>query len=203
MKAFPIVLAAAWLVLPSCESLSSAEYTPEYLKESSPLDPPGTETVRNAMRQQRVKEGKYEPGTTLSVQQGRVFLLNRNPEYDPEAGGRLVEAESAQLLSCEGIYYFVEMSDGKRGYLRESDFIDPWMQEPAQEEPTIQLEENQTLATNEHGRSVVLVGRKSERAAEFERRRKAVESGTPLPEPAPAGDEPPPLPEPAGDAPQE
>ncbi len=217
-KVFPLILAGVMLALPSCESLSSEEYTPEYLRESSPLDPPGTEAARKEMRMKRVKEGKYETGVTLAVQQGRVFLLSRNPEYDPDAGGRLVEAEEAKILSCEGLYYFVEMSDGKRGYLRESDFVDPMAQDGlflpdgVEGAAPIQLDENQTLTTNADGRAVLLVGKKSDRSAEFEKRRKAVEKGEPVPMPE-MGDEPlpapaaseelPPLPEPAGDGPQE
>ncbi len=216
MKLFPLFLAPALLLLPSCESIPSEEYTPEYLKESSPLDPPGTEAARQALRQQRVKEGKYEEGSTQTVQQGRAFLFFRNPEYDAEAGGRLVEAEEATIRSCEGLYYFVEMSDGKRGYLRESDFEDPmametaaFMSEGLEGMEPIQLDENQTLTTNADGRTVLLVGKKSDRSAQFEKLRKAVETGAPVPVETPAEELPapsselPPLPEPAGDGPQE
>ncbi len=217
MKAFPLILTAAMLVLPSCDSISSEEYMPEYMKETTPLDPPGTEAARKAMRLERVKEGKFATGTSVPVQQGRVFLLSRNPEYSPEPEGRLVESAEAKILSCEGLYYFVEMQDGKRGYLRESD-----LEQPIELMPTdpmlmggmfgpdgeveggapMQLDENQTLTTNTDGRSVILVGKKTERTAEFEKRKEAVEKGEPIPLPATGGDElPPPLPAPAGDGP--
>ncbi len=220
MRLFPLSLAGLLLVLPSCDSLSSMlapeEYTPEYLKETTPLDPPGTEAARKAMRMERVKEGKFETGSTVAVQQGRVFLLSRNPEYSPEPEGRLVEAAEAKILSCEGLYYFVEMEDGKRGYLRESDFEqpaadllpgDPLFLADGELEggAPIQLDENQTLTTNEDGRAVLLVGKKSSRSAEFEQRKKAVVKGEGFePLPAPVADEepPPPLPEPAGDGPE-
>ncbi len=218
MKAFPLILSGLLLVIPSCDSLSSEEYTPEYLKETTPLDPPGTEAARKAMRMERVKEGRYETGSTVAVQQGRVFLLSRNPEYSPEPEGRLVEAAEAKILSCEGLYYFVEMEDGKRGYLRESDFeppvelmpTDPMMaggmflpEGEVEGGAPMQLDENQTLTTNADGRSVVLVGKKSDRSAEFAQRKEAVEKGEAFHIPAPAGadEAPPPLPEPAGDGP--
>ncbi len=214
MKVFPLIFAGALLVLPSCDSLFSEDYTPEYMKEASPLDPPGTEAARKAMRLERVKEGKYETGSSMAVQEGRVFLLSRNPEYSPEPEGRLVEAGEAKILSCEGLYYFVELDDGKRGYLRESDFVppvelvptDPMMfgvEGEVEGAAPMPLDENQTLTTNADGRAVVLVGKKSERTAEFEQRKEAVEKGLPVPLPAPAVDEPPPpLPEPAGDGPE-
>ncbi len=224
MRAFPLVLAGVLLVLPSCNSTFSEDYLPEYMKETTPMDPPGTEAARKAMRLERVKEGRYETGSTVPVQQGRVFLLSRNPEYSEEPEGRMVEVAAAKILSCEGLYYFVEMEDGKRGYLRESDFEPPVELMPT--DPMLagamfgpegvveggapmQLDENQTLTTNEDGRAVVLVGKKTERSAEFEQRKQAVESGLPVPVPAagtlpmPAVDEPPPpLPEPAGDGPE-
>ncbi len=217
MKPFPLILAGALLVLPSCDSLSSAEYTPEYMKETSPLDPPGTEAARKAMRMERVKEGKFATGSSVAVQQGRVFLLSRNPEYSPEPEGRLVDAVSAKILSCEGLYYFVELEDGKRGYLRESDFEPPveliptdpmmaggmFLPEGGEVEGAapMALDENQTLTTNADGRAVVLVGKKTERTAEFEQRKQAVETGTAVPAPSYDLGAPPPLPEPAGDGP--
>ncbi len=223
MRFFPLALTGLLLVLPSCDSLFSEEYMPEYMKETTPLDPPGTEAARKAMRLERVKEGKFETGSSVPVQGGRVFLLSRNPEYNPEPEGRLVEAAEAKILSCEGLYYFVELEDGKRGYLRESDFEQPaadllptdpmlagglFLPGEVEGGAPVQLDDNQVLTTNEDGRAVVLVGKKSDRAAEFERRRQAVEKGEPLPLPAPqtapaagADEEPPPLPEPAGDGP--
>ncbi len=215
MKLYPYLFAGLALVLPSCDSISSAEYTPEYLKETTPLDPPGTEAARKAMRMERVKEGKFETGSSVPVQQGRVFLLSRNPEYSPEPEGRLVESAEAKILSCEGLYYFVEMEDGKRGYLRESDLeqpmdllppADPMMAEFGGElegGAPIQLDDNQTLTTNRDGRSVILVGKKTGRSAEFEKRKTAVEKGESFPSYSTTGnDEPPPLPEPAGDGPE-
>ncbi len=217
MKAFPLILAAAVLLLPACNTMFSEDYLPEYMKETTPLDPPGTEAARKAMRLERVKEGLYANGETVPVQQGRVFLLTRNPEYSPEPEGRMVEAAEAKVLSCEGLYYFVQLPDGKRGYLRESDF-----EQPVELLPTdvlygpdgapleggapIELDENQTLTTNEDGRSVVLVGKKTERSAEFEQRKQAVEQGKPVPADLPQlpslDEPPPPLPEPAGDGPE-
>ncbi len=210
------------LVLSSCDSFKQEEYTPEYLKEPSPLDPPGTEAARKAMRQERVKEGgKFETGTSVPVQEGRVFLLSRNPEYSHEPSGRMVEADEAKILSCEGLYYFVELEDGKRGYLRETDFVQPEVDlvstnpmfagefagdmfipdGEVEGAAPMQLDDNQTLTTNEDGRAVLLVGKKSDRSAEFEQRKQAVEKGEPLPSSI-SIDEPPPLPEPAGDGPE-
>ncbi len=192
-------------LLPSCET--TEEYTPEYLREDSPLDPPGTAEARKAQRAERVKEGLFAPGSTVDVQQGRVFLLSRNPDYSDEPSGRMVDAEQAKVISCEGLYYFVELDGGKRGYLRESDLVSPVQLVPTDpvmvngdlfatpvgdDGTPLPLDENQTYATNATGRTVILVGKTSERGNEFEERKKAVEEGS-----TSGGDEPPPLPEPS------
>ncbi len=208
MKLFPILLAGL-LLLPACESLPSSKFVPEYMKEDSPLDPPGTSEARRAMRAQRVKEGKFATDSTVDVQEGRVFLLDRNPDYSQDPNGSLVEAASAKIMSCEGLYYFVELDGGQRGYLRESDLVQPVELVPtagmvvggdifAPEGPVegaapLPLDDNQTLTTNADGRAVVLVGKKTERSAEFEERKKVVEGEAS----ATDGDEPPPLPAPA------
>ncbi len=207
MRSLPIALAALAL-LPSCDSLFSGEYSPEYLREDSPLDPPGLAAARKAQRDALVKEGLFAPGSTVEVQQGRVFLLARNPERTPEPSGKMVESAKAKIISCEGLYYFVELDGGERGFLRESDLVQPVELVPTNPmlagdlfatpisevaEP-LPLDENQTLTTNNNGRTVVLVGKKSERSAEFEERKKEVETGGD----SGADSEPPPLPEPSG-----
>ncbi len=211
MKLFPILLAGL-VLLPSCETTLSGDYVPEYMRPDSPLDPPGTSAARAAMRAKRVKKGKFETGSTISVQEGRVFLLTANPDYSPEPSGTLVDANEARIMSCEGLYYFVELDGGQRGYLRESDLVQPVELVPTdpmmvmggdifagdsavEGAAPVPLNDNQTLTTNEDGRAVVLVGKKTERSAEFEQRKKEVEGqGTAASD---GGEEPPPLPEPA------
>lgn len=205
MKRLALLLVCG-LALPSCtwvkETLMTpGDYTPEYLKEDSPLDPPGTADARRAERERLVKEGNYATGSTVDIQEGKAFLFKRNPDYTPGVTGRMVKAQQAKILSCEGLYYFVETDGGKRGFMRESDFVAPTklvqtgladpgafpLEEgnvtngsllPAME--ALPLEEagpinpNQKLMTNESGRTVVIVSKKSDRSAEFEARKKAI-----------------------------
>ncbi len=212
-------------VLSSCSLFNPEEqdYTPEYLREDSPLDPPGTAAARAALRAKLVKEGAFAPGEQLEVQQGKVFLFYRNPDHSHDTSGRMVDAVTARIISCEGLYYFVETDGGKKGYLRESDLVSPVKTListqtelfPGGEMPM--LPENwgddtasapdgaQKIMTTSSGRTVVVVKKKSDKSAEFEARKKQFEEtagqklggtpaeGTPLPDPASV-----PLPEPAG-----
>ena len=116
-------------LLSSCGVLDSlttpGEYMPIYLQEPSPLDPPGMDAVRAEARAKYVKEGLYADGETLDVQQGKAYLFNRNPDYYEGAKGRMVDTATARIISCEGLYYFVEIEDGSKGFLRETDFVNP------------------------------------------------------------------------------
>lgn len=214
-------------VLSSCSLFNPEEqdYTPEYLREASPMDPPGTAEARAALRAKLVKEGAFAPGEQLEVQQGKVFLFFRNPDHSHDTSGRMVDAATARIISCEGLYYFVETDGGKKGYLRESDLVSPIKtlistQEelfPGGEMPA--LSENwgedaanlpdgaQKLMTTTSGRTVVVVKKKSDRGTAFEARKRQFEEsagqrlgGTPqegegTPLPDPASV---PLPEPMG-----
>ena len=124
MKFLPLVIAPV-LFLSSCSIFEKGEYVPEYLKEPSPLDPPGTEAARAAEKAKRVKEGAFETGSTQKVNEGKVFLFKRNPDYDEDASGKMVSTENAKIISCEGLYYFVEVDDGRKGFLRETDMVAP------------------------------------------------------------------------------
>ena len=197
---------------------SPGEYMPIYLQEPSPLDPPGMEAVRAEARAKYVKEGMYADGETLDVQQGKAYLFNRNPDYYEGAKGRMVEAASATIISCEGLYYFVELEGGGKGFLRETDFVNPvklvatspmagegllpstaglplvddWSDLPP-------MNGDQKLMTNDTGRTVLVVSKKSSKTDEFNARRRELQQA-----PAAAGDDgglPTPtaeLPEPAG-----
>ena len=219
MKLLPLVLAPV-LLFSSCSLLEKGEYVPEYLKEPSPLDPPGTEAARAAEKAKRVKEGAFETGSTQKVNEGKVFLFKRNPDYDEDVTGKMVSTENAKIISCEGLYYFVEVDDGSKGFLRESDMQSPVKQlvsttemhfpgldpnAPADDmfpEPgeVIELDSNQKLMTNSVGRTVVVANKKSDKSSAFEARKKALMEGksldsVPLPDPADV-----PLPEPTGSA---
>lgn len=226
MKLSSIVIMALGVVLLSSCSLFDPEeqdYTPEYLREDSPLDPPGTSEARAALRAKLVKEGAFAPGEELEVQQGKVFLFYRNPDYSHDTSGRMVEAATARIVSCEGLYYFVETDAGKKGYLRESDLVSPVKMLVSTEDNLFpegempQLPQNwgneadsaldgaQKIMTTSSGRTVVVIKKKSERSAEFEARKKQLEEAegerlgvspqetAPLPDPASV-----PLPEPTG-----
>lgn len=201
-------------LLSSCgviESLTTpGEYMPLYLQEPSPLDPPGMEAKRAEARAKYVKEGLYADGETLDVQQGKAFLFNRNPDYYEGAQGRMVDTATARIISCEGLYYFVEIEDGSKGFLRETDFVNPVklvstaetgflppVEDWADSEP---MDGDQTIMTNDTGRAVLVVSKKSRKTDEFEARRRelqkspAVEDDGGLPTPTAE------LPEPAGSA---
>ena len=193
------------------ESLTTpGEYMPLYLQEPSPLDPPGMEAKRAEARAKYVKEGLYADGETLDLQQGKAFLFNRNPEYYEGAQGRMVNTATARIISCEGLYYFVEIEDGSKGFLRETDFVNPVklvstaetgflppVEDWADSEP---MDGDQTIMTNDTGRAVLVVSKKSRKTDEFEARRRelqkspAVEDDGGLPTPTAE------LPEPAGSA---
>lgn len=195
-----VLLAAGALLLSSCSLFEKGEYTPLYLTEPSPLDPPGTDEARAAMRAERVKEGTFKAGDTPEVQQGRAYLLYRNPDYDNQTSGRMVETTKVKVISCEGTYYFVETDDGKRGFLRESDMVNPETITligttdlvpmpvgegllpgedgilPFEQAPLSPNAEGGQVRTDNRGRNVVIVGRRSN-SQEFEARRRALESG--------------------------
>lgn len=206
----------------SCDAVKSltkpGEYHPEYMNEASALDAPGMAAAREAQRQERVKEGTYAPGEELEVQESKVYLFNRNPDKDENATGKMVQAAKAKIIACEGLYYFVETDEGDKGFLRESDLVNPvklvsttdmllpngetpgpegWAEGAVEQPEVMQLDANQTLMTNESGRTVVVVGKKSEKSDDFEARKKALMEGQSMPAPSAA---PAPLPEPASEA---
>lgn len=194
-----ILMIASALLLTSCGLFESGEYTPLYLTEPSPLDPPGMEDARAKMRAERVKEGMFEVGATPEVQQGRAYLLDRNPDFAAEnPSGRMVTTATVRVLSCEGTYYFVESEDGKRGYLRESDMVNPVSLVATSEllplsgegllpdgEGVLPIDDAAPtdgtvprVRTTETGRTVVIVGTNSgSKSDEFERRKRALENG--------------------------
>lgn len=223
---YPILPLLGSCVLVSCHLFDKkkGDYTPAYLKEESALDAPGESAARDALRDKLVKDGAFADGETLEVQQGKVYLFTRNPDNDSNTGGRMVESATAKILSCEGLYYFVELEDGSKGFLRESDLVNPvklvstldgampdggvtpgpegWGDGVEQPE-VVELDSNQKLMTNDSGRTVVVVNKKSDRNDEFEARKKALENGqSSAPAsadlPTPAADVP--LPEPTGAA---
>ena len=204
------------ILLSSCgvlESLTTpGEYMPIYLQEPSPMDPPGMEAVRAEARAKYVKEGLYADDETLEVQQGKAYLFNRNPDYYEGAQGRMVDTSSAKIISCEGLYYFVEIDDGRKGFLRETDFVNPVKLVsttdggilPTGELPAIgewhpgeERDGAQTIMTTNTGRAVLVVRKKSQKTDEFEARRRELQQAPAAVEgdlPTPTAD----LPEPAG-----
>lgn len=198
------------------ESLTTpGEYMPLYLQKPSPLDPPGMEAKRAEARAKYVKEGLYADGETLDVQQGKAYLFNRNPDYYEGAKGQMVRTATAKIISCEGLYYFVEIEDGSKGFLRETDFVNPVklvsttdigmlptaglppVEAWAETEP---VNGDQTIMTNDTGRAVLVVSKVSQKTDEFEARRRELEKA---PAAADDGGLPTPtaeLPEPAGSA---
>lgn len=187
------------------------EYHPEYMNEASALDGVGMQAARDAQRNALVQEGTYAPGDTLDVHESKVYLFNRNPDKNEAATGKMVSTQKAKIISCEGLYYFVEVDDGSKGFLRESDLVNPvklvatdgfllpngetpgpegWAEGAVEQPEVVQLDSNQTLMTNENGRTVVVVGKKSEKSNDFEARKKAILEGNAAPQPAPPAPEP-------------
>lgn len=179
------------MALTSCSLFEPGEYAPIYLQEPSPLDPPGMEAIRAEARAKYVKEGMYADGQELEVQHGKAYLFNRNPDYYEGAKGRMIEAATAKIISCEGLYYFVELDEGSKGFLRETDFVNPvklvstmknddllsgipllpdesWNNTPP-------AHGDQTIMMNETGRPVLVVSKKSPKSDEFEARRRELQ----------------------------
>lgn len=187
------------------------EYHPEYMNEESALDTPGMAAARAAQREALLQEGSYAPGDVLDVHESKVYLFSRNPDKNAEATGKMVTTQKATIIACEGLYYFVAVDDGSKGFLRESDLVNPiklvsttdgnlpggetpgpegWGEDAVEQPDVVQLNSEQTLMTNESGRTVVVVSKKSEKTNDFEARKKAMLEGRN----APAADA---LPEPA------
>ena len=209
-----LTLFAVATVLTSCSWLKRmaepGEYSPAYLQEESALDPPGAAAAREEARRKLVKEGMFVPGAEIEVKEGKAFLFTRNPDHVPETGGRMIKTAKAKILSCEGTYYFVEAEEGQRGFLRESDFVDPVSMltttgsflpdgqgilpgaAPTDggtvlQDGTLDIGDNKTLTTNENGRTVVVVGKKTDKSDKFEEEKRRIEAASedaPLPEPA-------------------
>lgn len=199
MKLSLAALALCVFMLPSCKHGSTIVSTPTYLQADLPSDPPGLRASRAAERAKRVKEGAYKPGDELEVQGGKVFVFRRNPDIDQETSGGMVSAEKAKVVVCEGMYYYAELSDGSKGYIRETDLVNPQHfaqrgllpdpnmegmitnaggmlfpeESPVQGQP-IELDVNQKLMTNAAGRTVMVVSKTSEKGDEFEARKKAM-----------------------------
>lgn len=203
------------LLLPACRT-SSVGYMPEYLKEDSPLDPPGTAAARAALRAKYLKEGTFAKNDTPEVNQGKAFFFDRNPDRDENAKGTMVKTARVKVIACEGLYYFVQADDGQRGYVRESDLVPPvqlvstletpigegidgiFPELPPTEGEAVELENNQTLMTDRNGRTVVVKSKQTEKSAEFEKlKRDITDQGEPAAPAAPVPEEIPDLPEPA------
>lgn len=224
MRLFLLLPLAAALLVTSCKTTTKG-YLPEYLREDSPLDPPGTAAARAALRAKYLKEGTFAKGDEPEVNQGKAFFFDRNPDRDENAKGKMVKTDKVKVIACEGLYYFVQADDGQRGYVRESDFVPPVQlvstldstlgigvdsifPELPQDEggAPIELENNQMLMTNQNGRTVIVKSKQTEKSDEFEQRKNDIlNRGTaPAAPSVPAeGDvpdlpEPAPLPEPAG-----
>jgi hypothetical protein len=213
MKPFVTLSLLSMTLFTSCsvlERLSNpGEYTPIYLEEPSPLDPPGMDAIRAEARAKYVKEGLYKDGETLEVQQGKAFLFNRNPDYYEGAKGRMIQSANARIISCEGLYYFVELDNGSKGFLRETDFVNPGklvsnslenlLPEESWDTPG-SMDGEQQVMTNTSGRAVLVVKKTSKKTDEFNARRRellnkqatAPADDTALPTPTEE------LPEPAG-----
>lgn len=225
MKFRTVLFLLSVSLLTSCSMLerltTPGEYTPIYLQEPSPLDPPGMDAIRAEARAKYVKEGMYKDGETLEIQQGKAYLFNRNPDYYEGAKGRMVESAQAKIISCEGLYYFVELDNGNKGFLRETDFVNPvklvstaeilgdgllpstGMLPPVDGWDDVEfMGGDQKLMTNTSGRTVLVVSKKSKKSDEFNARRRELMN---TPAPASEGDSSLPtptaeLPEPAGSA---
>ena len=213
MKPLALISLLSVTLLSSCsvvERLTTpGEYTPIYLEEPSPLDPPGMDAIRAEARAKYVKEGLYKDGETLEVQQGKAFLFNRNPDYYEGAKGRMVTTANARIISCEWLYYFVELDDGSKGFLRETDFVNPVKLVATSAEALLPEESwgdealmggDEQIMTNTHGRAVLVVKKTSKKTDEFNARRRELLKQQPA---APADDTSLPtpteeLPEPAG-----
>lgn len=131
MKISTLMMApfAAVLLLASCAS-TEKNPLPLYLAPESAMDEPGTSTAREAEFNKRQKDGIFKVGETVYVSQGKSYFFAQNPEIDGDNGGKMMNADSVTIASCEGMYYYVKTLDGDGGYLRESDLISAAARDP-------------------------------------------------------------------------
>ncbi len=122
------------LCLVSCKS-SFKGYTPAYLIPDTALDAPGVGASRKMERDKRRKDGLYEVGEVRPVRGGKAMLFMSNPDYDQHIKpvGELIEATTAKVIFCEGLYYFVETDNKDRGYMRESDLAAKAAETPSEQ----------------------------------------------------------------------
>ena len=177
---------------------------PEYLKEDSPLDPPGTAAARAEMRAKYLKEGVFAKDARPEVNGGKILICSRNPEREKALDARYVETATVKIIACEGTYYFVEADGGERGYVKETDLINPAALPPLPEGQDgfgpllpgdtellpgqeddgpagVELQGNQKLMQDRNGRNVIITDKKTDRSGEFEARQKALQQGQKLP----------------------
>ncbi len=122
-KIFLLSIALGGMWLSSCSSLDDT--TPVYMLPGRSNDPPGMDAARKAERLKRQKEGIYPIGSSVKIANEKTFFFHRNPDIDEITTGRMVKASEAKILACEGLYYFVETPKGERGFVRETDIVNP------------------------------------------------------------------------------
>lgn len=200
----PVLLLTSLLLLSSCSLFKPAESLPEYLREDSPLDPPGTAAARAEMRAKYLKEGIYAKGDRVDIFGGRIVLFDRNPERESNIKARSIETGTVKVIACEGTYYFVEADGGEMGYAKETDLFNPAAMPllPEGQEPFgplvpgdgqlipgvpgadgagVDIGGNQRLMQDADGHSVIITPSSSQRSSEFAARERALQQGQSLP----------------------
>ncbi len=206
MKINQLTLIALCGLISSCVGIKGGDLknnTPPHLMPESALDPPGAETARKAERLKRFKKGLYTGGEKVTINEGKAFIFISNPDYDEMLKGQLVKAENAEIIACEGIYYFIETNKGERGYMRESDFTPPLPEgfidpnlfnadgsliipdvensligssvDTSELFPGMELDEDSSASLDKNGRMVTLVSKSSKNNQEFTETKNAIE----------------------------
>ncbi len=121
MKFLPLILALCSMLIPACKN-SLMNNTPMHLQVDRSDDPPGLASQRKEMREKREKSGTYAKGEQAYISNGKAMFFRQNPDYYTNPEGQMVESQTAKVIFCEGLYYFVQAATGERGYMRESDF---------------------------------------------------------------------------------
>ncbi len=121
MKLVPLILALSSMLIPACKN-SLMNNTPMHLQVDRSDDPPGLASQRKEMRDKREKSGTYTKDEQVYISNGKAMFFRHNPDYYTNPEAQMVESQTAKVIFCEGLYYFVEAATGERGYIRESDF---------------------------------------------------------------------------------
>lgn len=117
-KAVPLILSSSLLV--SCSWFKNNPSDPQFQRQTTATDPVGIEYHREDARK-RAEEGRFMPGSEVSVREGKAYMFDRNPGVHPDALGTMREADKVKVVFNDGRYTKVKLSTGKEAWVHERD----------------------------------------------------------------------------------